>query len=158
MGRRLAIVCVACLVVAAPAAGDSGGKLGQVQARIAAARAKEARLAKQINEVTSSIRTLESRVGDVSRKLSVLEQDLQLHERRLDKLDALFAFETERLTFLRRAPAQTLHELSFRMIDIYETHDPTPVAGIIQSDPLPDALHPLPHPHPIAPQDQQNAA
>src|SRR5256714_3789480 len=158
MGRRLAIVCVACLVVAAPAAGDSGGKLGQVQARIAAARAKEARLAKQINEVTSSIRTLESRVGDVSRKLSVLEQDLQLHERRLDKLDALFAFETERLTFLRRAYAKTLHELSLRMIDIYETHDPTLVEVIIESDSFQDALNRIHYLDSIARQDQQIAA
>src|SRR5438045_4321776 len=141
MGRRLAIVCVACLVVAAPAAGDSGGKLGRVQARIAAARAKEARLTKQINEVTSSIRTLESKVGDVSRKLSVLEQDLQLHERRLDKLDALFAFETERLNFLRRAYAKTLHALSLRMMDIYETHGPTLVEVRIGSDSFLDDLN-----------------
>jgi murein DD-endopeptidase MepM/ murein hydrolase activator NlpD len=158
MGRRLAIVCVACLVLAAPAAGDSGGKLGRVQARIAAARAKEARLTKQINEVTSSIRTLESKVGDVSRKLSVLEQDLRLHERRLDKLDTLYAFETERLNFLRRAYARTLHELSLRMIDIYETHDPTLVEVIIESDSFQDALDRIHYLDAIAQQDQQIAA
>ena len=62
-------------VLAAPAAGDSGGKLGAVQARIAAARHKEARLTAQIAAVTTSIRSLESKVGDVSRRLSVLEQD-----------------------------------------------------------------------------------
>ena len=155
MGRRLAIVCVACLVVAAPAAGDSGGKLGQVQARIAAARAKEARL---INEVTSSIRTLETKVGDVSRKLSILEQDLQLHERRLDKLDALYAFETERLHFLQRAYAKALHELNLRMIDIYETHDPTLVEVIIESDSFQDALNRIHYLDSIAQQDKHIAA
>ena len=158
MGRRLAIVCVACLALAAPAAGDNGGKLGQVQARIAAARAKEARLTKQINEVTSSIRTLEAKVGDVSRKLSLLEQDLQLHERRLDKLDALYAFETERLTFLQRASARALHELNLRMIDIYETHDPTLVEVIIESDSFQDALNRIHYLDSIAQQDKHVAA
>ena len=158
MGRRLAILCAACLVLAAPAAGDSGGKLGAVQARIAAARAKEARLTKQITDVTSSIRTLESKVGDVSAKLSILERDLQLHERRLDKLDALYQFETERLTFLRRAYANALHQLNLRMIDLYETHDPTLVEVIIESDSFQDALNRIHYLDSIAQQDKHIAA
>jgi murein DD-endopeptidase MepM/ murein hydrolase activator NlpD len=158
MGRRLAIVCVACLVLAAPAAGDSGGKLGAVQARIAAARAKEARLTKQIADVTASIRSLESKVGDVSQKLSVLERDLVLHERRLDKLDALYEFETERLTFLQRAYARALHQLNLRMIDIYETHDPTLVEVIIESDSFQDALNRIHYLDSIAQQDKHIAA
>jgi len=158
MGPRLAIVCVACLVLAAPAAGDSGGKLGAVQARIAAARAKEARLTKQIGDVTASIRSLESKVGDVSQKLSVLERDLVLHERRLDKLDSLYEFETERLQFLRRAYAKALHELNLRMIDIYETHDPTLVEVIIESDSFQDALNRIHYLDSIAQQDKHIAA
>ena len=158
MGRRLAIVCVACLVLAAPAAGDSGGKLGAVQAQLAAAHAKEARLTKQISDVTSSIRALESKVGDVSQKLSILEQDLVLHERRLDKLDALYEFETERLTFLRRNYARALHELNLRMIDIYETHDPTLVEVIIESDSFQDALDRIHYLDSIALQDKNIAA
>ncbi|TML05762.1 MAG: hypothetical protein E6G36_01555 [Actinobacteria bacterium] len=158
MGPRLAIVCVACLVLAAPAAGDSGGKLGAVQARIAAARAKEARLTKQIGDVTASIRSLESKVGDVSQKLSVLERDLVLHERRLDKLDSLYEFETERLQFLQRAYAKALHELNLRMIDIYETHDPTLVEVIIESDSFQDALNRIHYLDSIAQQDKHIAA
>ena len=158
MGRRLAILCAACLVLAAPAAGDSGGKLGAVQARIAAARAKEARLTKQIGDVTASIRSLESKVGDVSQKLSVLERDLVLHERRLDKLDSLYEFETERLQFLRRAYAKALHELNLRMIDIYETHDPTLVEVIIESDSFQDALNRIHYLDSIAQQDKHIAA
>ncbi len=158
MGRRLAIVCMACLVLAAPAAADSGGKLGAVQARIAAARAKEARLTKQIADVTASIRSLESKVGDVSQKLSVLERDLVLHERRLDKLDSLYEFETERLQFLQRAYAKALHELNLRMIDIYETHDPTLVEVIIESDSFQDALNRIHYLDSIAQQDKHIAA
>src|SRR5947208_14451144 len=158
MARTLVAVLVAGLVLAAPAAGDNSGKLGAVQARLAAARAKEARLTKQIADVTSSIRSLESKVGDVSQKLSILERDLLLHERRLDKLDTLYEFETERLTFLQRAYARALHQLNLRMIDIYETHDPTLVEVIIESDSFQDALNRIHYLNSIAQQDKHIAA
>jgi murein DD-endopeptidase MepM/ murein hydrolase activator NlpD len=161
MARRFAIVLAACFVLAAPAAGDnggSGGKLGRLQAQISAARAKEARLTQQISDVTADIRSLEARVGDVAQKLSVLERDLELHQRRLDKLNALYAFETERLQFLQRAYAKALHELNLRMIDIYETQDPTLVEVIIESDSFQDALDRIHYLDAIAQQDKHIAA
>ena len=161
MARRFAIVLAACFLLAAPAAGDnggSGGKLGRLQAQIAAARAKEARLTQQISDVTADIRSLEARVGDVAQKLSVLERDLELHQRRLDKLNALYAFETERLQFLQRAYAKALHELNLRMIDIYETQDPTLVEVIIESDSFQDALDRIHYLDAIAQQDKHIAA
>ena len=158
MARRLAILAVGCLLLAAPAAGDSGHSLGQVQAKLSAARQKEAQLQQQIGDLTSSIRQLEAHVGDVSRRLSVLEEDLALHQRRLEKLNALYAFETERLTFLRRAYATALHELNLRMIDLYETHDPTLVEVIIESSSFQDALDRIQYLDSIAQQDKHVAA
>jgi murein DD-endopeptidase MepM/ murein hydrolase activator NlpD len=158
MARRFAIVLAACFVLAAPAAGDNGGKIGELQARITAARAKEARLTQEISAVTADIRALEAKVGDVSQKLSILERDLELHQRRLDKLNALYAFETERLQFLQRAYAKALHELNLRMIDIYETQDPTLVEVIIESDSFQDALDRIQYLDAIAQQDKHIAA
>jgi murein DD-endopeptidase MepM/ murein hydrolase activator NlpD len=157
MARRLALVLVAALVLAAPAAGDNNGKLGAVQARIAAARAKEARLTAQISDVTSQIRSLEGKVGDVSQKLSILEQDLALHQRRLDRLNALFSFETERLSFLRTQYAKVLRQLNLRMIDIYETRDPTLVDVILESRSFQDVLDRLHYIEAIARQDKHIA-
>jgi hypothetical protein len=57
MARRITLVLIAGLVLAAPAAGDNNEKLGAVQARLAAARAKESRLTRQISDVTSKIRS-----------------------------------------------------------------------------------------------------
>jgi len=139
MVRVSAIVLAACLLMAAPAASDNG-KLGAIQHRLSAARAREARLTQQISGLTVSIRNLEAKVGDVSQRLSLLEQDLALHQRRLDKLNALYAFETERLNFLRRAYAKAVHELNLRMIDLYTTPDPTLVEVIIESDSFQDIL------------------
>ncbi len=158
MARRLAVVLGACLVLATPAAGDNGGKLGEVQSRIAAAQAREARLTAQISDVTAQIRSLEGRVGDVSQKLSVLERDLALHQRRLDRLNALYSFETKRLNLLRREFARVVRQLNLRMIDIYETRDPTLVDVILESSSLQDALDQIHYLEAIASQDKRIAA
>jgi murein DD-endopeptidase MepM/ murein hydrolase activator NlpD len=158
MARRLAVVLVGVLLLAAPAAGDNGGKLSDLQARIAAARAKESRLTSQISDVTAQIRSLEGKVGDVSQKLSTLEHDLELHQRRLDKLNALFTFETERLNFLRRQYAHVVRQLNLRMIDLYETSDPTLVEVILDSSSLQDVLDQIHYLEAIARQDKRIAA
>jgi murein DD-endopeptidase MepM/ murein hydrolase activator NlpD len=158
MARRLTLVLIAGLVLAAPAAGDNNEKLGAVQARLAAARAKENRLTRQISDVTSQIRSLERKVGDVSQKLSVLERDLALHQRRLDRLNELFNFETERLNFLRRQYANVLRQLNLRMIDIYETRDPTLVEVILSSKSFQDVLDQIHYLKAIARQDKRIAA
>jgi len=158
MAPRLAVLLVAFLVLAAPAAGDNSGKLSALQARIAAARATEARLTTQISDVTAEIRALEGKVGDVSQRLSVLERDLALHQRRLDRLNELFAFETERLTFLRKQYATVLRELNLRMIDLYETRDPTLVEVILESSSFQDALDQIHYLQAIARQDNRIAA
>jgi murein DD-endopeptidase MepM/ murein hydrolase activator NlpD len=153
---RLAVAVGACLLLATPAAGDNG-KLGEVQARIAAAHARETRLTAQISSVTAQIRSLEGRVGDVSKKLSVLEQDLALHQRRLDRLNALYMFETKRLNLLRREFARVVRQLNLRMIDIYETRDPTLVDVILESSSLQDALDQIHYLESIARQDKRIA-
>jgi murein DD-endopeptidase MepM/ murein hydrolase activator NlpD len=158
MARRLAVVLFAGLVLAAPASGDNSGKVGDLHDRIAAARAKEARLSSEISSVTSQIRSLERRVGDVSQKLSILEQDLALHQRRLDKLNELFDFETQRLNFLRQQYAHAVRQLNLRMIDIYETHDPTLVDVILSSSSFQDALDQLHYLSAIARQDKRIAS
>jgi murein DD-endopeptidase MepM/ murein hydrolase activator NlpD len=158
MARRLTLVLVAGLVLAAPAAGDNNEKLGAIQARLTAARAKENRLTRQISDVTSQIRSLERKVGDVSQKLSVLERDLALHQQRLDRLNELFNFETERLNFLRQQYANVLRQLNLRMIDIYETRDPTLVEVILSSKSFQDVLDQIHYLEAIARQDKRIAA
>jgi murein DD-endopeptidase MepM/ murein hydrolase activator NlpD len=158
MARRLALVLVAVLAFATPAAGDNSGKISDLQARIAAARVKEARLTAQISDVTAEIRALESKVGDVSQRLSVLEQDLALHQRRLDRLNELFQFETERLNFLREQYETALRELNLRMIELYETNDPTLVEVILESDSFQEALDRIHYLEAIAQQDKRITA
>jgi murein DD-endopeptidase MepM/ murein hydrolase activator NlpD len=157
VARRLAFVLVCGLVVAAPAAGDNSGKIAELHAKIAAARAHEARLTAEISSVTSEIRSLERRVGDVSQRLSILERDLELHRERLAKLNALYKFQTDRLIFLRREYERVVHMLDLRMIDIYESPDPTLVDVIINSNSFQEALDHIHYLNAIAAQDQRIA-
>jgi septal ring factor EnvC (AmiA/AmiB activator) len=103
--RRTTLVAVAVLavVVASPAAGDVYGRkhsvdarLSALHARIAEAQRKAQALSAQIDSVSSRIQRLEGRVGDVSARLTTLESDLALHQRKLDRLTALFRLETKR--------------------------------------------------------------
>ena len=158
MARRLAVVLIAVLAFAAPAAGDNSSEISDLQARIAAARVKEARLTAQISDVTAEIRALESKVGDVSQQLSVLEHDLALHQRRLDRLNELFQFETERLNFLREQYETALRELNLRMIELYETNDPTLVEVVLESDSFQEALDRIHYLEAIAQQDKRITA
>jgi murein DD-endopeptidase MepM/ murein hydrolase activator NlpD len=158
MARKLALAIVCACVLAAPAAGDNSGKIAALHAKIAAARAHEAALTAEIVDVTREIRALESRVGDVSQRLSILERDLELHQRRLDKLTALYRFQTDRLNFLRREYERVVRTLNQRMIDIYESRDPTLVEVIINSDSFQDALDHIHYLNAIATQDEQIAA
>jgi murein DD-endopeptidase MepM/ murein hydrolase activator NlpD len=88
----------------------------------------------------------------------VLEQDLALHQRRLDRLNALYTFETKRLNLLRREFARVIRQLNLRMIDIYEKHDPTLVDVILESSSLQDALDQIHYLEAVAQQDKRIAA
>jgi murein DD-endopeptidase MepM/ murein hydrolase activator NlpD len=157
MARRLALVLACGLILAAPAAGDNSGKIAALHARIAAARAQEARLNAEIVGVTREIRSLEAKVGDVSQRLAVLERDLELHQRRLDKLNELYKLQTDRLIFLRREYERIVHTLNLRMIDIYESRDPSLVEVIINSDSFQEILDHLHNLNAIAAQDKRIA-
>ncbi len=157
MARRLAPVAVlaALLLLAAPASGDNSGKIAALRAKIAAAQRHEAMLNAQIAGVTSQIRTLERQVGGVSQRLSLLQRDLALHQRRLDKLNTLYTFETQRLTFLRREYQRVLNMLSRRLIEIYESHSPSTFEVLLNSKSIEDAVEQIHYLNAIALQDKK---
>src|SRR5437588_10322284 len=103
MLRRLAplVVALALLVAFAPAsAGDFAGRKQSLDARIANLHDKLARehereqaLGSRLADVNGRIRALEGRVGGVSTRLTALEDDLALHQRKLDRLKELFRLQ-----------------------------------------------------------------
>ena len=63
--------------------------------------------------------------------------------------------ETERLNFLRREYTTALRELNLRLIELYETKDPTLIEVILESDSFQDALDRIHYLEAIAQSDKR---
>ena len=164
--RRTTLVAVAVLavVVASPAAGDVYGRkhsvdarLSALHARIAEAQRKAQALSAQIDSVSSRIQRLEGRVGDVSARLTTLEGDLALHQRKLDRLTALFRLETKRYLFLRRQYSLALARLNARVVAVYEQGNVDSVDVILGASNLADLVDRLDYVNQVGAADERIA-
>jgi murein DD-endopeptidase MepM/ murein hydrolase activator NlpD len=167
MARRLLLLLALVLALAAPAAADTSygdqkssvdAKLAAVQSRIARSQAKESRLSAQIGGLTKQIHTLEIKVGNVSEQLASLQADLDLHERRLDKLNELYRLQTIRYRYLKREYTLAVRRLNLRLIDIYKEDEPTAVDVLLAARNFDDVLDQLEYLNAIAAQDKKVAA
>jgi murein DD-endopeptidase MepM/ murein hydrolase activator NlpD len=152
------------LVAATPAFGDDVSKRQHVEARIAALQGKvaaqqrqEQSLRGQVADYTARIRTLEERVGDVSLRLQTMEADLALHQKRLDALNALFALQTKRFAFLTSQYSASMHVLRQRLVDIYESDEPTSLDVILGAANIQDAIDKVQYLNDIGEQDRRIA-
>jgi murein DD-endopeptidase MepM/ murein hydrolase activator NlpD len=149
--RRLFPVLLAAalgVVVATPALGIGptarkqriDDRLSRLHDRIAQAREREHALTAQIRSATSDITELEQQVGDVSRRLEPLEQDLALHQKQLDRLNILFRLQTRRFHFLRRQYHLAVERLNQLLVAIYESDEPDSISAVLVSTSLGDLL------------------
>jgi murein DD-endopeptidase MepM/ murein hydrolase activator NlpD len=164
--RRTTLVAVAVLavVVTSPAAGDVysrkhsvDARLSALHARIAEAQRKAQALSAQIDSVSSRIQRLEGRVGDVSARLTTLESDLALHQRKLDRLTALFRLETKRYLFLRRQYSLALARLNARVVAVYEQGNVDSVDVIFGASNLADLVDRLDYVNQVGAADERIA-
>jgi murein DD-endopeptidase MepM/ murein hydrolase activator NlpD len=164
--RALLLLALVAVLVAAPglAHGDVGdqkaavdAKLSSLHTRIAQAQAQASRLSSQIGSLTTQIHSLEHRVGDVSAQLATLQSDLALHQKRLDKLTALYHLQTVRFHYLRREYSLALHRLNLRLIDIYKSNQPTTVDVVLAAKTFGDVLDQLDYLGTVANQDKSIA-
>jgi murein DD-endopeptidase MepM/ murein hydrolase activator NlpD len=164
--RRTTLVAVAVLavVVTSPAAGDVysrkhsvDARLSALHARIAEAQRKAQALSAQIDSVSSRIQRLEGRVGDVSARLTTLESDLALHQRKLDRLTALFRLETKRYLFLRRQYSLALARLNARVVAVYEQGNVDSVDVILGASNLADLVDRLDYVNQVGAADERIA-
>ena len=163
--RRLALAAVLLLTVATPAFGDNVGrkhqidsKISTLQDKLAAQKRSERALRNEVDGYTTRIRALEARVGDVSLHLQTLQTDLSLHERRLNALDRLFHVQTERWHFLRSQYTHSVAVLDRRVLDIYESDDPSTLDILLGSGNLQDVIDKVQYLDEISAQDKRIAA
>jgi murein DD-endopeptidase MepM/ murein hydrolase activator NlpD len=143
MLQRVVLILILGLLVAVPAArtGDAqADRLSDLRAKIEAAQAREAELSSQIGSIEGRIRELESQVGDVSARLETLERDLALQKEKLARITALFRFQTEQLNFLKEQYSISLDHLNRRLIELYESDEPTTLDVLLSAGDLSDFL------------------
>jgi septal ring factor EnvC (AmiA/AmiB activator) len=162
--RRVALALFLLLTVATPALGDDAGRKHQIDSKIAtlqdtlsSQKQHERALRREVDDYTTRIRSLEARVGDVSLHLQTLQEDLSLHQRRLDALDALFRTQSDRLTTLRAEYRRSIAVLNRRIVDIYESDDPTTLDVLLGAQSVQDALDKVQYLQDIHQQDRQVA-
>jgi murein DD-endopeptidase MepM/ murein hydrolase activator NlpD len=167
MARRLTLLLALALALAAPAlAGDGLGnqkasidsKLGSLQGKIAASQHRASALGSQIGALTGQIHSLESRVGDVSSRLAALQSDLELRQRRLDKLNQLFRLQTQRFHYLKHEYALSVQRLDLRLVAIYKEEDPSTIDLLVTAKSFTDIVDQLDYLGAIANQDKHVAA
>jgi murein DD-endopeptidase MepM/ murein hydrolase activator NlpD len=163
--RRLALALLLLLAAATPALADDVTKKHQVdsrisslQGRLATQRQRERALRHEVAGYTERIRALEAQVGDVSLKLSTLEADLSLHQRRLDALNELFGVQSSKLTFLRAEYSHSVEVLERRIVDIYQSDDPSPLDVFLGANSVQEALDKVQYLDEIGAQDRRVSA
>jgi murein DD-endopeptidase MepM/ murein hydrolase activator NlpD len=145
--RLLPLVAVLLAVAAAPASGDVSSRKETIDARLRAVQAKiewaqhrEQELAAEIASVNGEIRSLASQVGDVSARLAPLERDLELHKRKLDRLNELYRIQTARFEFYRHEYEMLIVRLGNRLIDLYERGEPSTLEVLLNSKSISDVI------------------
>ncbi|HEV2590464.1 MAG TPA: peptidoglycan DD-metalloendopeptidase family protein [Gaiellaceae bacterium] len=145
--RRVAFALFVLLFAATPALADDVQKkhqvdkqIGALNARVEQQKQQEQRLRNSVSGYTQRIRDLEARVGDVSLRVSTLDADLQLHEKRLNALNKLYALQTGRYRFLQREYTQAVHVLEQRFVKLYESGQANTLEVVFGAQNLQSAL------------------
>jgi murein DD-endopeptidase MepM/ murein hydrolase activator NlpD len=162
MTRRLAIGVVALLAAATPALADIvekkqsiDSRIGQLQERVQATKDREAALQREIDSVSGEIRGLEQKVGVVSERLAPLEHELELRELKLNRLNALFQVQTQRLQFLRAQYRTALTRMNRRMVALYESDPPDELSFLLASQSFSDLVDGVDYVRLIARRDRE---
>src|SRR5436309_12022570 len=162
--RIVALAALALALAATPAAGDVysrkhsvDARISTLHARIAAAQQRAQDLSAEIDRASSQIQGLESRVGNVSARLVTLEADLALHQRKLDRLTALYRLETRRYLFLRREYELALERLNTRLVEVYERGDVDTVDILLSASSFSDLIDGLDYVNQVGAQDERIA-
>ena len=163
--RRVALALLALLFAATPAFADDIQKkhhvdqqIASLNSRVASQKQQEQHLRNTVDEYTQRIRDLEARVGDVSLKLSTLDADLQLHQRRLSALNRLYALQTSRYRYLQQQYRKAVEVLDRRIVDLYESGNLTTIDVVLGARNLQAALDEVEYLRQISSNDKRIAA
>jgi murein DD-endopeptidase MepM/ murein hydrolase activator NlpD len=165
LARRLALLALLLLCLCGPAAAQTfeqrkqsvDSKIADLNAKIDAARQREAELSVQIRSVTTRIRALETQVGSIEVRLAALEHNLELHRERLARITELWKLLSKRLEFLRSQYAAAEQRLDLRLIEIYQSEETDTLDVVLSASSFTDILDQLDYMRKLGDQDHRIA-
>jgi murein DD-endopeptidase MepM/ murein hydrolase activator NlpD len=149
MPAALAVVLVlAALALIAALPGASGAaslqaiqaNIGEKQAAIENARAKEGVLTGAISSLSRRIRTMSREIGSLRRREARVENTLQARRAQLARVQARYQVEHERFVRLHRKLRRAQGVLAARLVEIYKADQPDMMSVILESDGFNDLL------------------
>jgi len=170
MGRQLALglVLAALPLFAAPAAGDNNDLIGRkttvddqiasLQDKIRHATQREGVLTTEISAVSTKIYGLEDDVAGATSKFEQLRRALVLHQRKLNRLNALYTLQTGRLVFLQQQYRESVERLNRRIIQIYTSSPPDAVSVVLAASSIGELVDQVEFSNAIGRQDELIAA
>ena len=132
-------------------------KITRLRDKIASAQEREGVLTSDISAVTAKIRALEDDATSASARLATLEHELALHQSRLLRVTALLKIQTRRMNLTRRQHVLAQRQLNSRLIEVYESDEPSTVAVFLAASSLGDLLDGLEYVTRIGEQDRNIA-
>jgi murein DD-endopeptidase MepM/ murein hydrolase activator NlpD len=143
-----AVLVLAALALIAAMPGASGAaslqaiqaNIGEKQAAIENARAKEGVLTGAISALSRRIRTMSREIGSLRRREARVENTLQARRAELARVQARYQVEHERFVRLRRKLRRAQGVLAARLIEIYKADQPDMMSVILESDGFNDLL------------------
>jgi len=158
MIRRIAFAAICLLVLATSASAQPGGdKLSNLQSKVNQATEREGVLTSNIASMNGRIQSLRSSVASAEGKLARLQVEVDTHEQRLGKVRAAYEQQSQLLALAQRQYDYAQHQLSRRLVAVYESDQLDSVAVMLASESISSAIDRLEYLEAISARDRRVA-
>ena len=157
MIRRIAFAAICLLVLAASASAQpSGDNLSKLQEKVNQANKQEGVLTSSIASMNERIRSLRRSVASAEASLARLQVEVSAHEQRLGKVRDEYERQSRLLALAQRQYDYAQHQLSQRLVAVYESDQPDTVAVMLASESISNAIDRLEYLNAVSARDRQS--
>ncbi len=158
MIRRFAFAGICLLVLVTSASAQPGGdKLSNLQRKVDQATKQEGVLTSSIASMDGRIHSLRGSVASAEARLARLEIEVNAHEQRLNVVRADYKRQSQLLALAQRQYDYAQHQLSRRLVAVYESDQPDSVAVMLASESIASAIDRLEYLEAVSARDRHVA-
>ena len=145
------------MLATSASAQPGGDKLSNLQSKVNQATEREGVLTSNIASMNGRIQSLRSSVASAEGKLARLQVEVDTHEQRLGKVRAAYEQQSQLLALAQRQYDYAQHQLSRRLVAVYESDQLDSVAVMLASESISSAIDRLEYLEAISARDRRVA-